>query len=113
MRKLLPMLAVAVLCAGFTLVVKAAEEKTIEGMAQCAKCALKEAEKCQNVVVVDEDGKEVKYYLVMEGVSKDNHGKVFCQAPKDAGPTVKVTGEVEDKDGKKTMKASKIEVVED
>lgn len=113
MRKLLPMLAVAVLFAGFTLVVKAAEEKTIEGMAQCAKCALKETEKCQNVVVVEEDGKDVKYYMVMEGVAKDNHGKIFCQAPKEAGPTVKVTGEVEEKDGKKMIKPSKIEVVED
>jgi hypothetical protein len=107
------MLAVAILLTGFTLVVKAADEKTIEGMAQCAKCALKETEKCQDVVVVTDGDKEIKYYLVMEGEAKEKHGKIFCQAPKDAGPTVKVTGEVEDKDGKKTMTASKIEVVED
>lgn len=113
MRKLLPMLAVAVAFTGFALVVKAAEEKTITGQAQCAKCALKEAPKCQNVVIAEEDGKEVKYYMVMEGVAKANHGKIFCQAPKDAGPTVKVTGEVSEKDGKKIIKASKIEVVEE
>jgi len=113
MRKLFPMLAVAVLFSGFALVVKAAEEKTITGMAQCAKCALKEAQKCQNVVVAEEDGKEVKYFMVMEGVAKDNHGKLFCQAPKGDGPKVKVTGDVEEKDGKKIIKATKIEEVED
>jgi hypothetical protein len=113
MRKLFPMLAVAVLFSGFTLIVQAAEEKTIEGMAQCAKCALKETQKCQNVVVVKEDGKDVNYYMVMEGVAKDNHGKIFCQAPKGDGPKVKVTGEIEEKDGKKVIKASKIEVVEE
>jgi acyl-CoA reductase-like NAD-dependent aldehyde dehydrogenase len=113
MRKLIPMLAVAVLSAGFTLVVKAAEEKTIEGMAQCAKCALKETKQCQNVVVVEEDGKDVKYYLVHNDVAKKAHGKSFCQAAKDDGPKVKVTGDVSEKDGKKLIEPTKIEVVEE
>src|SRR5262249_16343070 len=63
MRKLIPMLAVAVLFSGVALLVRAAEEKTITGDGQCAKCSLSETKKCQNVVVVKEDGKEVKYYM--------------------------------------------------
>ncbi len=114
MRKLFPMLAVAVLFAGFTLVVKAAENKTITGMAQCAKCALKEAKQCQNVVVVKEGDKEVKYYLVMNEVSKKNHrAGGFCTAPKGDGPKVKVTGDCEEKDGKLVLTPTAIEVVEE
>lgn len=113
MRKLFPMLAVAVAFTGFALVAKAAEEKTIKGMAQCAKCALKESDKCQNVVVAKEDGKEVKYFLAQNDVAKKAHGKTFCQAPKGDGPEVKVTGEVKEEGGKKILTASKIEVVEE
>ena len=112
MRKLLPMFAVAVVSAGFVLVAQAAEEKTVTGMAQCAKCALKEADQCQSVVVVEEDGEDVTYYLAQNEVAKKNHAKLFCMAPKGDGPKVKVTGEVEEEDGKKTMTATKIESVE-
>jgi hypothetical protein len=118
MRKLYPMLAVAVLFAGTSLLVRAQEggdkAKTIEGMAQCAKCALKEAPACQNVVVVEKDGKTTKYYLVQNDVAKQAHSKAgFCTAPKDAGPKVKVEGTHEEKDGKHMVTATKIEKVED
>ncbi len=86
MRKLLPMLAVAVAFTGFALVVKAAEEKTITGMAQCAKLALKETQKCQNVVVVKEDGKEVKYYMVMEGAAKKRTARPSARPPRVTAP---------------------------
>ena len=113
MRKLLSMSAVAVFAAGVGLAAVPVEEKTITGMAQCAKCALKEADACQSVVVVEEDGEDVTYYLAQNDVAKKNHAKLFCMAPKGDGPTVKVTGEVEEEDGKKTMTASKIEEAED
>ena len=113
MRKLLPMMVMAVVACGVTLSY-AVEDKTIEGMAQCAKCALKEEKTCQNVVVVKEDGKDVKYYLVQNDVSKKAHSKAgFCTAAKGEGPKVKVTGSVEKKDDKMTLTPTKIEAVEE
>lgn len=114
MRKLLPMLSVAVLFAAAGLFVQAEEGKKVDikGMAQCAKCALKEAKSCQDVVVVKEGDKEIKYYLVHDAVAKKAHGPHFCQAPKGAGPTVKVVGICEEKDGKLTVTASKIDAVD-
>jgi hypothetical protein len=113
MRKLLSMMVVAVLAAGFTLAYSA-EEKTITGMAQCAKCALKEAKSCQNVIVVKEDGRDVNYFLVQNEVAKKAHQKLgFCNAPKGDGPTVRATGEVKEEEGKHMMTASKIEAVEE
>ena len=54
MRKVFPILAVCGLFVAASLSVLAAEEKTITGDATCAKCALKEAKSCQNVVTVKE-----------------------------------------------------------
>lgn len=117
MRKLLPLLAVAMLACGVTLVARADdEEKTLEGMAQCAKCALKEQDKCQSVVIVKEKegDKETKYYLVKNEVEKKAHQSAgFCNAAKGEGPKVKVVGTVEEKDGKMLVTATKIEAVEE
>ena len=105
MRKMLPMLAVAVLFSGLTLLVKAAEEKTVKGEMQCAKCKLKETKACQTVVV--SEGK--KYYLAKNAVEKKVHGKI-C-----SGDVLKATavGDVKEEDGKMVMTASKIDVVEE
>lgn len=109
MRKLFPMLTVAVAFAGLT-VAYAAEEKTITGDAVCAKCALKEKPACQNVIITKEDGKEVKYYLVQNAVSKKAHsGEGICSASVDAPVKLKATGTVAEKDGKMEMTATKIE----
>ena len=108
MRKLLSMLAVAVLCSGLTLVVKAAAEKTIVGEGQCAKCSLAETKTCQNAIVTEEGGQEVTYYLTHNDVSKKFHRNI-CQTTK----TVRATGEVSEEGGKKTLTPSKIEVVEE
>ena len=85
----------------------AADEISITGNMVCAKCTLHETDKCQNVVQVTEDGKTVNYYLKENKVSKDAHGPI-CH-----GDTEKVTatGTVKEKDGKKVMTATKIEVV--
>ena len=110
MRKLFPMLAVCGLFLGASLSVLAAEEKTITGQATCAKCALKEAKSCQNVVTVTEGDKKVNYYMKKSKVADENHAKSgFCKSEK----KVKVTGDVTEKDGKKIIDAKKIEVVED
>ncbi|MEO6808452.1 MAG: DUF6370 family protein [Isosphaeraceae bacterium] len=109
MRKLIPMLAVAVLSSGVALLVQAAEVKTITGNGQCAKCELKETAKCQNTITVTENGKEVVYYLKQNEVSKKFH-KNICQDPT---KTVKATGDVKEEDGKLVMDPTKVEVVEE
>jgi hypothetical protein len=102
MRKLFLLLAAAVFVSGVSVAI-AAETKTIQGGAVCAKCALKEKDTCQNAVIVKEAGKDVTYYL--EGdKSKAAHGALgICQAKKASPIPVKVTGSVEEKDGKKIM----------
>jgi len=106
MRKLFPMLAVAVLFSGLTLVI-ARETKTITGEGKCAKCALQETDACQNAVVVEDGGKKVTYYLTHNAVSKAFHGKI-CKAAKQ----VKVTGDVKEVDGKMELTPTKIDLAD-
>jgi len=108
MRKLFPLLAVAGFFSGLTLVI-AAEVKTITGDAVCAKCALKEQPKCQNVVMVNDDGKKDNYYLVGAESKKAHQALGICTASKDAPVKVKATGDVAEKEGKKVMTVTKIE----
>ncbi|MDB6110810.1 MAG: hypothetical protein JWR69_2560 [Pedosphaera sp.] len=85
-----------------------AEDKTvtITGEGTCGKCALKETEKCQNVIQVDKKGKKVNYYLVQNDVSKDFHENLCKEAKK-----VTATGTVKKVDGKMELTASKLELV--
>lgn len=110
MRKLFPMLAVLGVFS-FVSMALAAEDKTLTGKAVCRKCALKEvgATECQNVLQVKEDGKTVNYYLTGDESDKAHKAMGVCSAKKDAGIKLKVTGKVEEKDGKKSLEASKIE----
>ena len=62
------------------------KERTITGDAKCGKCALKETDKCQNVIQVEKDGKKTTYYLVQNDVSKKFHDNV-CQDTKKATAT--------------------------
>ena len=101
MRKLYSLLAVTVICSG---VVLAADAITVTGEGKCAKCALKESDKCQNVIEVEEGGKTTTYYLAPNKVAKDYHKNVCTTTTKTTA-----TGEVETKDGKKVLTATKIE----
>jgi hypothetical protein len=83
------------------------KEVTITGMGKCAKCSLKEADKCQNVIETKEDGKTVKYYLTKNETSNDFHDNI-CKAPK----KVTATGTVKEVDGKKELTASNIKLAE-
>jgi hypothetical protein len=115
MKKIMALLAVAVLFTSASLVVRADDTHKIDikGMAQCAKCALKETKECQNVVVVKDGDKETKYYLVQNDVAKKAHGSAgFCSAEPGEGPMVKVVGTCEEKDGKHMVTATSIEKVE-
>ena len=86
---------------------RAADEVTITGNMVCGKCTLHETAICQNVVQVTADGKTVNYYLKENDISKAEHGAI-C---KGGSEKVTVTGQVKEKDGKKLMTATKIEVV--
>ena len=112
MRKLFSMLAVAAVAVSFSFAAQAYEGKEVKltGYAQCAKCSLKETKECQNVVVVKENDKEVKYYLEANDVAKAAHQKLgFCTAAKGEGPKVTVVGSSEKKDDKMVVAATKID----
>lgn len=103
MKKIYTLIA----CAGLLTVSAFAADKevTITGEGMCAKCALHETTKCQNVIQTQEDGKTVNYYLTQNKVSKDFHHDNLCQK----NEKVTATGTVSEKDGKKILTASKIE----
>ena len=79
---------------------------TITGVGTCAKCSLKEATACQNVIQVEnKKGKKISYYLAQNDISKDFH-KNICQENK----SVTATGTVKKVDGKRELTATKIEL---
>jgi hypothetical protein len=81
---------------------------TITGEGKCAKCALKESDKCQNVIQTKgDDGKEVTYYVVQNDVAKKFHKNV-CQDSK----KVTAKGTVKEVDGKKEFTVTEIKTVE-
>jgi len=78
---------------------------TITGKAMCAKCELKQAEKCTNAIqVAGKDGKSTTYLMADNKVAKDFHGKV-CKGSLDG---VIVTGTVKKDGDKHVITASKI-----
>jgi hypothetical protein len=108
MKKLkLTLALLAGLAAATATTALAADEVTITGTMVCAKCTLHETDSCQNVVQVAENGKTVNYYLKQNKVSKDAHDPI-CQG---GSEKVTVTGTVKEKDGKKTLTPTKIDVV--
>jgi len=84
---------------------KKADEKTLKGTAQCAKCELKDKDfpKCQTVLIVKEDGKEVKYYF--DADSEKKHHSDYCKGKHE----ITVKGKVTEKDGKKWVSVTSIE----
>ena len=80
------------------------KEVTITGEGKCAKCALHETSKCQNVIQTEENGKTVTYYLAQNSTSKDFHENLCKKSEK-----VTATGTVKEEDGKKVLTVSKIE----
>jgi len=86
------------------------KERTITGEGKCGKCALKETEKCQNVIEVEgKNGKKVKYYIVDNEMAKDFH-KNICKENK----KVTATGtNKKNADGKNEFTVTKIEVVKE
>ena len=102
-KSVLAALLVVGITMAFTPKARAADAKTLTGEGKCAKCALKETEKCQNTVTVKEGDKSVTYYLVHNDVSKDFH-KNICKETK----KISVTGTVKEVDGKMQLTPTKI-----
>jgi hypothetical protein len=97
-------LALAVVCCFVVGVQAADKEVTLKGTVTCAKCDLKKEAKCATVIKVTEDGKDVVYYFDDKS-GKENH-KAICTEPKEGT----VTGTVSEKDGKKVIKVTKVEL---
>lgn len=79
---------------------QADEAKTYEGEMSCAKCNLKQADKCEDTLKVGDE-----LYLIEEGGKRKTSEHVCSGTAK-----AKVTGKIEERDGKKFLVAEKIEV---
>jgi len=85
----------------------AAKETKLTGTLVCGACKLNESKKCTNVLQVKEKDKTINYWLTDKGNDEPYHEKVCGGGElKD----VTVTGVVAEKDGKKSVKASKVDV---
>ncbi|MCB1064139.1 MAG: hypothetical protein KDN20_14620 [Verrucomicrobiae bacterium] len=83
----------------FTLTSAQAEEKTVEGVMSCEKCNLKQADVCADVLKVG----DVLYSLEQDGKRKTKAHQ--CSGTANA----KVTGTVEERDGKQFIVVTAIE----
>lgn len=89
-----------------TFAAEKSKEKTITGEAKCAKCMLKETDKCQTVIQTEnKQGKTINYYLADNEVSKAFHQNVCKEAKK-----VTATGTAKKLDGKMEFTATKIQI---
>ena len=104
LRLLIALVAVATLT-GFAIAGEEAKTVTVTGKIVCAKCSLQKADakECQNVIVADQDGKSVEYYLVKNALAEE-FGHV-CKGEKN----VVATGTVSEKDGKTWLTATKLD----
>ena len=108
--KIAVLTGLATLCLlAFTTSVRAEDkEVTVTGEGKCAKCSLKKADKCQNVIETKVDGKKVTYWLAKNETSDNFHDNICKETKK-----VTATGTVKEEDGKKVLTASKIELAKD
>jgi RecG-like helicase len=104
MRKAWWMLASLVIGVALVASLQAADDKetTVKGNITCAKCELKKADKCTTVIVAKDKDKDVIYYFDADG-HKKYHDDICTKGKKGS-----VTGTVSEKDGKKTIKVSKV-----
>jgi hypothetical protein len=75
------------------------------GEATCAKCDLGVADKCQLAINVTKDGKTETILADQNAVAKGFHSEI-CKTSK----KVNYEGKITEKDGKKTIELTKIEV---
>ena len=100
-------MALAILVGGLTMArADDAKATTLTGKMVCTKCTLHETDACANALQVKADDKVTTYYMVDNDVTKAEHKNV-CHGPKEG---VSVTGVVSEKDGKKWIDVTKIEM---
>lgn len=87
---------------------KADKEVTLTGAMVCAKCGLKEpgVKKCTNALQVKDGDMTVTYFLDDKGNGEPYH-EGLCGGGTKAG--AKVTGTTSEKDGRRWVKATKVE----
>ena len=83
---------------------KEKKEVTLKGTIVCAKCKLKETDKCTTAIQVKEGDKEVTYYFQDKGAKESYHENVCGGGKQEAT----VTGVVMEKEGKKWLTPSKV-----
>jgi hypothetical protein len=83
------------------------KEVKLTGTLVCGKCSLKATPKCSNVLQVKEGDKVVNYFLDDKGNAETYHEGV-CGGDKVEG--VMVVGTVTEKDGKKWVKPTKVDL---
>ena len=104
MNKLIAAVAVVVALAFASASALVAAETTLNGTLVCAQCKLQkpDAHECQDVLLVDEAGQKVEYYVVKNNVSKESGEACTLEIP------ATVTGDVSEKDGRKWIAPTKI-----
>ncbi len=80
------------------------KEVKMTGKVTCAKCDLKTEKECATVLVTGQGGKDVTYYL------DDKSHKTYHDAVCQGGKQGTVTGTVSEKNGKKILTASKVDL---
>jgi uncharacterized protein DUF6370 len=82
----------------------ATDDVTLSGTIVCAQCHLHKADahECQDILLVDQNGTKVEYYVVKNAVAKESGEACTLEIP------ATVTGEVSEKDGRKWIAPSKI-----
>jgi hypothetical protein len=78
------------------------KEVTLKGTVTCAKCDLKEADKCHTVIKVKEKDKDVIYWFTPD-TSKKFHKEICTEAKKGT-----VKGTVTEKDKKMWIEATEV-----
>jgi hypothetical protein len=99
--------AAALVAAPWAVTADDKKEAKLTGTLVCGKCQLKQTPKCSNVLQVKEGDKTVNYFLIDKGNGEPYHEGV-CGG--DKVENVTVTGTVAEKDGKKTVKPTKVEL---
>lgn len=102
-------LGLAVVLCGAVLIAQADDKKevTLKGTMVCGKCTLQVCKKCTNVLQVKEGDKTVDYFIEDKG-NKEKYHKAIC--PPESKQDAEVTGTVSEKDGKKWIKPTKVDV---
>ena len=104
MKKLFAAIVAMMFVAALAIPALAADEMIIKGQAMCTKCFMHETAKC-GCAIKTEDG--TVYYAKNNKVAKEFHENI-CHGP----AKVIATGKVSEKDGKKVISLTKIELAD-